>query len=125
MTTGNPRIPFRLADARPATATPLDRPLMVHLVINVEVWAFDTPMPRQVLPAPHDKQPVPDVPNFAWAEYGLRCGLPRVLAELARRGLTGSCALNAAVQDLTSVADIMALKAELAARPAGPLAGRA
>jgi allantoinase len=35
------------------------------------------------------------VPNFSWAEYGMRCGMPRILKTLADRGLPASCALNA------------------------------
>ena len=33
-------------------------------------------MPRTILTPPHGIGNVPDVPNFSWAEYGLRCGLP-------------------------------------------------
>ena len=97
--TSNPRIPFELASDRPALAPPQGKPLMVHLVVNVENWRFDAPMPRKLLTAPHGAESVPDVPNFSWAEYGMRCGMPRLFRALSERGLPASCALNAAVVD--------------------------
>lgn len=96
----NPRIPFVLSDRR-APLRPLDGcPLMVHVVVNVEHWRFDQPMPRAVLPGPHGVESVPDVPNFSWVEYGLRCGLPRILRVLRERGIPASAALNASVLDV-------------------------
>ena len=52
-------------------------------------------MPRAVLSAPQGRDSVPDIPNFSWAEYGLRCGMPRILKALTTRGLRASCAMNA------------------------------
>jgi peptidoglycan/xylan/chitin deacetylase (PgdA/CDA1 family) len=81
-------------------AGPGRKPLIVHLVVNVEAWRFDNPMPRKIIPAPHGLEQVPDVPNFAWAEYGMRCGIPRLLRMFAERGLPASASINAAVIDL-------------------------
>jgi peptidoglycan/xylan/chitin deacetylase (PgdA/CDA1 family) len=53
-------------------------------------------MPRKLLTAPHGVESVPDVPNFSWAEYGLRCGMPRFLDAMGRREIPVSCAINAA-----------------------------
>jgi peptidoglycan/xylan/chitin deacetylase (PgdA/CDA1 family) len=102
-------IAFALAGDRPALP-PLDgRPLIVHVVVNVELWAFDSPMPRAVIPPPHGTASVPDVPNFAWAEYGLRCGLPRIMRLLGERGLPATAALNAELIDThPRVAEAMA-----------------
>jgi allantoinase len=93
----NPRIPFALSSDRPPLPPPDGKPLIVHLVINVENWRFDQPPPRKLLPAPHGVEHLPDVPNFSWAEYGLRVGMPRLFEALRRRGLPASCALNAGV----------------------------
>ena len=102
----NPRIPFELASDRPALPPPDGRPLIVHVVVNVEAWRFDQPMPRKLLPAPHGEERTPDVPNYSWAEYGLRCGMPRLFEALGRRGLAASCALNAGVvADYPSLAE--------------------
>ncbi len=95
--TTNPRIPFELASDRPPLAPPQGKPLIVQLVVNVENWRFDAPMPRKLLTAPHGVESVPDVPNFSWAEYGMRCGMPRLFRAFAERGLPASCTLNAAV----------------------------
>lgn len=95
----NPRVPYELASARPRLEPLEGKPLMVHIVVNVEHWPFDQKMPRTVLPPPHGREQVPDVPNFAWAEYGLRCGIPRILSLLEDRELPASTSFNASVID--------------------------
>jgi allantoinase len=92
-------VPFQMASER-AALQPLDGKLMlVHVVVNVEHWQYDQPMPRKILTSPRGADSVPDIPNFSWAEYGLRVGLPRILAALAERGLPASVSLNAGVID--------------------------
>jgi peptidoglycan/xylan/chitin deacetylase (PgdA/CDA1 family) len=107
----NPRVPYALASTRPVLP-PLDgKPLIVHLAMNIEYWPFDRPMPRGVIPAPHGAAPTPpDVPNFAWVEYGMRCGMPRILRMLAKRGLPASAIVNAQVADVYP--DLMAAVVE-------------
>jgi allantoinase len=95
----NPRVPFVLANERPPLSPPHGKPLIVHVVVNVETWPFDQPMPRKILPAPHGQDSVPDVPNFSWAEYGLRAGMPRLFDLFAQRGIPASAFMNAGVCD--------------------------
>lgn len=95
----NPRIPYRFSTSRPRLPAPDGRPLIVHVVVNVEHWRFDEPMPRKIITPPHGRESTPDVPNFSWADYGMRCGLPRIMAALAERGLTASTSFNAGVID--------------------------
>ncbi|MEM1431757.1 MAG: polysaccharide deacetylase family protein [Pseudomonadota bacterium] len=97
----NPRIPYQFAPHR-APLPPLDgKRLIVHVAMNIEYWPIDRPMPRGIIPAPHGAASVPpDVPNFAWVEYGLRCGLPRLMKMLASRGIPASAFLNAQVADV-------------------------
>jgi allantoinase len=95
----NPRIPYRLASAAPALPPLRGKRLIVQLVVNIEHWQFDQPMPRTVLTPPHGRDAVPDVPNFAWAEYGMRCGMPRLFRLFAQRGVTASASFNAGVID--------------------------
>jgi peptidoglycan/xylan/chitin deacetylase (PgdA/CDA1 family) len=95
----NPRIPFVLADERPKLAPPQGKPLIVHVVVNVESWPFDQPMPRKLLSAPHGAESVPDVPNFSWVEYGLRAGMPRLFSLFVDRKVPVSAFINAAVCD--------------------------
>jgi peptidoglycan/xylan/chitin deacetylase (PgdA/CDA1 family) len=91
----NPRIPYQLASRRKRLPPFNGKSLLVHLVVNIENWQFENPMPRVLLPPPHGLVQSPDVPNFSWAEYGMRCGMPRILKALNDRGLPASCALNA------------------------------
>ncbi len=71
--------------------------ILVHLVVNVEHWQFDQPMPRTIITPPHGRETVPDVPNFSWADYGMRAGLPRILKLFHERGLPASTSFNAGV----------------------------
>ena len=95
----NPRIPYALSSQRLGLSPPDGKPLIVHVVVNVEAWQFDRGMPRKVLPPPHGVEQIPDVPNFSWAEYGMRCGMPRILQLLVERHLPASTSFNAGVID--------------------------
>lgn len=95
----NPRIPFRLSTQHPALEAAPGGSIMVHLVVNVENWRFDQPMPRTIITPPHGKETVPDVPNFSWVDYGMRAGLPRILQAISERGLPASTSFNASVID--------------------------
>jgi allantoinase len=97
----NPRIPFQMASER-RRLEPLDgKPLMVHPVVNIEYWPFDRQMPRGILPAPHGAQvDPPDVPNYSWVEYGLRCGMPRLLEIMGSRNIKASAFMNAQCADV-------------------------
>ena len=92
------RIPYELTDERARLAPPGGKPLIVHVVVNVEVWPFDKPMPRGILTPPHGATAVPDLPNWGWAEYGLRAGMPRFFRVL--RDLPVSCAINSHIVDV-------------------------
>jgi len=93
----NPRIPYRFStDAGPLKAHAKGA-ILVHLVVNVEHWQFDAPMPRTIITPPHGKETVPDVPNFSWADYGMRAGLPRIIEAIRSRGLSASTSFNAGV----------------------------
>ena len=71
----NPRIPFAMSSERPRYAPLRGKPLMINPVVAIEYWPSDQPMPRGVLPPPHGARiEPPDVANYSWVEYGLRCG---------------------------------------------------
>jgi allantoinase len=95
----NPRIPYLLSSARAALPPLKGKRILVHLVVNVENWQFDQPMPRTIVTPPHGRETVPDVPNFSWADYGMRAGLPRILRAFASRSLPASTSFNAGVLD--------------------------
>ena len=96
----NPRLAFRLSTERQMLAAPAGKPLIVHVVVNVEHWQFDQPMPRTIMTQPHGRADIPDVPNFSWSEYGNRCGMPRLLELLGDRGLPVTASVNAGVIDV-------------------------
>jgi allantoinase len=93
----NPRIPYRLSSDRPALPPMQGKRILVHLVVNVEHWQFDQPMPRTIITPPHGRETVPDVPNFSWADYGMRAGLSRILSLFEARKLPASTSFNAGV----------------------------
>ena len=102
----NPRIPYQLSSARKPLPPLKGKRILVHLVVNVENWQFDQPMPRTIVTPPHGRETVPDVPNFSWADYGMRAGMPRILELLD--GLPASTSINAGVIDAyPSAADAM------------------
>ena len=97
----NPRIPHQMTSERKPLAPLKGKPIMVNVVVNIEYWPIDRPMPRGILPAPHGAQPAPpDVPNFSWVEYGMRCGMPRLLDMMAARKIKASAFMNAQVADV-------------------------
>jgi hypothetical protein len=93
----NPRIPYRFSNDGPTLKAAPAGAIMVHLVVNVEHWQFESSMPRTIITPPHGKETVPDVPNFSWADYGMRAGLPRILRAIQDRGLPASTSFNAGV----------------------------
>jgi peptidoglycan/xylan/chitin deacetylase (PgdA/CDA1 family) len=105
----NPRIPYRFSTSNPKLPPLHGKTILVHLVVNVEHWVFENPMPRTIITPPHGKETVPDVPNFSWADYGMRAGMPRIL-ELFE-GLPASASLNAGVIDAYPQAADAMLKA--------------
>jgi allantoinase len=93
------RFPFSPISARPRLDLPHGKRIAVYLVVNVEVWDFDKPVPRQYFGAPGGGAIVPDVPNWSWHEYGRRVGFWRLLDRLKRAELRTSAAVNAKVID--------------------------
>lgn len=72
--------------------------VVVWPIVTVEVWDPDEPLARTVLSPPGgDRSLVPDVPNWSWAEYGMRVGFWRVKDVLDRNGITPTLSLNGLV----------------------------
>ena len=55
----NPRIPYSMTTERPRLKPLNSKPLMVHVVLNVEYWPFEQAMPRAVIPPPHGAEIIP------------------------------------------------------------------
>ncbi len=54
-------------------------------------------MPRQVLVAPTGASLQPDLPNWAWHEYGMRVGFWRLLEAFESRGIRPTLSINGSV----------------------------
>ncbi|MFI4986391.1 MAG: polysaccharide deacetylase family protein [Alphaproteobacteria bacterium] len=91
------RIAYSAIVDRPPLRLPDGGRLIVWPIVNLEVWEITRPMARQVLPAPTGVAVVPDVPNWAWHEYGMRVGFWRLKAALERFAVTPTLSINAAV----------------------------
>ena len=70
-----------IADRRPGRCRKGAR-IAVWTIVNVEEWDIEKPMARQYLTAPQGVATVPDVPNWAWHDYGMRVGFWRLLEAL-------------------------------------------
>ena len=71
--------------------------VVVSTVVNIEHWSFDEAIPRQVMPTPAGVRALPDLPNWAWHEYGMRVGFWRLLAALKRFDIRVTASINASV----------------------------
>jgi hypothetical protein len=71
--------------------------IAVWTIVNVEEWDIEKAMARQYLTAPQGVATVPDVPNWAWHEYGMRVGFWRLLDALSRRKIRATTSINARV----------------------------
>ncbi len=85
-----------IVDRRPWTL-PRGARIAVWTIVNIEEWSIEKAMPRQYLPTPQGVSVIPDVPNWAWHDYGMRVGFWRLLQALTRRGLRATTSINAHV----------------------------
>jgi len=88
----------RLAYSAIAQRAPLKLPgggrMVAWVIVNVEEWDATAPMPRTVLTPPAGGSPSPDVPNWAWHEYGNRVGFWRMLEVFDDFNIPGTLAIN-------------------------------
>jgi allantoinase len=88
------RISFSPISDRPPLKLPAGNRLAVWVIVNVEEWNPREPMPRTVLTPPAGGSPSPDIPNWAWHEYGNRVGFWRMLEVLDRLQIKPALAIN-------------------------------
>jgi peptidoglycan/xylan/chitin deacetylase (PgdA/CDA1 family) len=88
----------RIAYSPITERTPLKLPdgacMAVWVIVNVEEWDPTQPMPRTVLTPPAGGSPSPDVPNWAWHEYGNRVGFWRLINVFDEFAIPGVLAIN-------------------------------
>lgn len=87
-------IPYQALIDRPELNLPDGKRVAVWVIVNVEEWRIEKPMPRTVLPPPMGQPLLPDVPNWSWHEYGMRSGFWRQWKALTDREIPVSLAIN-------------------------------
>ena len=93
------RILYSAIVDRPPLKLPDGKRVAVWTIVNVEEWSIERNMPRTVLPPPYGQPLMPDLPNWAWHEYGMRVGFWRFVDALKNFGLKATFAINGSVID--------------------------
>ncbi|MGM4903408.1 polysaccharide deacetylase family protein [Tardiphaga sp. 866_E4_N2_1] len=88
------RISYSPIDGRPKLALPDGKRMAVWVIVNVEEWDAKQTMPRTVLTPPAGGVPSPDIPNWAWHEYGNRVGFWRMLKVFDDFRIPAALAIN-------------------------------
>ena len=88
------RIAYSPINSRSPLKLPGGARMVVWTIVNVEEWDINQPMPRTVLTPPAGGSPMPDIPNWAWHEYGNRVGFWRMLEVLDRLEIKAALAIN-------------------------------
>ncbi|HEX7271637.1 MAG TPA: polysaccharide deacetylase family protein [Casimicrobiaceae bacterium] len=91
------RVPYSAIVDRPALKLPGGARMVVWTIVNVEDWGIERAMPRTVLPPPMGQPLLPDLPNWAWHEYGMRVGFWRLLECMQKSRVTPTLAINGVV----------------------------
>lgn len=100
------RVPYSAIVDRAPLKLPGGARMVVWTIVNVEEWAIERNMPRTVLPPPMGQPLQPDLPNWAWHEYGMRVGFWRFVDVLARHKVTPTMAVNgSAIKGYARVAE--------------------
>jgi len=73
------RLDYSPVSQRKPLVLPGGARLALWVIVNVEEWDINETMPRTVLTPPAGGSPMPDIPNWAWHEYGNRVGFWRML----------------------------------------------
>jgi allantoinase len=88
------RIPYQAIVDRPKLVLPDGKRMAVWVIVNVEEWQIERPMPRTELSPPMGQALLPDIPNWSWHEYGMRSGFWRQHKELTERDIPTTLAIN-------------------------------
>jgi allantoinase len=88
------RLAYSAITQRPLLHLPNGARLAVWIIVNIEAWDPREAMPRTVLPPPAGSSSIPDIPNWAWHEYGNRVGFWRILEVFDALNIRASVAIN-------------------------------
>jgi len=93
------RIAYSPIAGREKLSLPGGERMAVWVIVNIEEWNPQETMPRTVLTPPAGGAPSPDIPNWAWHEYGNRVGFWRLLKTFDELSVTGVLAINGTAVD--------------------------
>lgn len=93
----DPRTEYSPIAGRKPLKLPNGARVGVWVIVNVENWDVNGTMPRTILPTPQGATVIPDIPNYAWHEYGMRVGFWRVKDVLDAHSVRGTVSLNGSV----------------------------
>jgi allantoinase len=88
------RISYSPIAGRKPLKLPGNARVAVWVIVNVEEWDPKKTMPRTVLSPPAGGSPEPDIPNWAWHEYGNRVGFWRMLEVFDALNIRPALAIN-------------------------------
>ncbi|HEY0879599.1 MAG TPA: polysaccharide deacetylase family protein [Zeimonas sp.] len=88
------RLAFSPISERAPLKLPGNARMAVWVIVNVEEWDPRETMPRTVLTPPAGGSPSPDIPNWAWHEYGNRVGFWRMLEVFDEHRIPAVLAIN-------------------------------
>ncbi len=88
------RLAYSAISQRPPLKLPNGKRTAVWVIVNIEEWDPKETMPRTVLTPPAGGSPMPDIPNWAWHEYGNRVGFCRMLDVFDQHKIPAALAIN-------------------------------
>jgi allantoinase len=88
------RIGYSPITQRAPLTLPEGARMVVWTIVNIEEWDIEQAMPRTVLTPPAGGAPMPDIPNWAWHEYGNRVGFWRFTEILDSLNIKAALAIN-------------------------------
>ncbi|MCU7858034.1 MAG: hypothetical protein KZQ79_20475, partial [Candidatus Thiodiazotropha sp. (ex Lucinoma borealis)] len=87
MTRPEDRFEFAAMPQRSKWQLPEGKRVAVYTVVNVEEWDIEKPVAREYVTSPAGVVTVPNIPNWAWHEYGMRVGIWRLMEVLKKNNL--------------------------------------
>ena len=91
------RFEYSAMPDRQTLKLPNDARIAVYSMVNIEQWDIEKPIAREYVTSPAGVATVPNIPNWAWHEYGMRVGIWRIIDALTARDIKASVAINATV----------------------------
>lgn len=91
------RFQYSAMPTRERINLPNDARVAVYVMVNLEEWNIEKPIAREYVPSPAGVKTVPNIPNWAWHEYGMRVGIWRMIDALESRNIKANVSINARV----------------------------